>query len=234
MRVSSLKVMCLATLVAAGGYAAACGGDDNTGAIDSGTTTGSSTGTTTASTTTGTTTSGTTTAGTTTGGATTSGTTTAGTTTGGTSGTTTAGTTTGGATTGSATGGDAGGVVCPDGLEDKMTACTATTVACTKGCGPDLSGGGTLGQKTCTCNQGTMVYNCADCVYETPLPACYMPAATVPACAAGTADKASCTTICAGTASGICTITTDAGKTDGCVCVMGASAPQWTCQTQWW
>jgi hypothetical protein len=116
-----------------------------------------------------------------------------------------------------------------------MTACTATTPTCAKGCGPDLSGGGTLGTKSCSCNQGTMVYNCLDCAYETPLPACYAPPATaVPACAAGTADKASCTTICAGTASGICTITTDAGKTDGCVCVMGASAPQWTCQTQWW
>jgi hypothetical protein len=29
-------------------------------------------------------------------------------------------------------------------------------------------------------------------------------------------------------------MTTDAGKVDGCVCIMGASAPVWTCATQWW
>jgi hypothetical protein len=32
----------------------------------------------------------------------------------------------------------------------------------------------------------------------------------------------------------VCTLTTDAGKVDGCVCVAGAAANVWTCQTQWW
>jgi hypothetical protein len=32
----------------------------------------------------------------------------------------------------------------------------------------------------------------------------------------------------------VCTIVTDAGKTDGCVCIAGSAGNVWTCQTQWW
>jgi hypothetical protein len=117
-----------------------------------------------------------------------------------------------------------------------MTACTASSPTCNKGCGPNLPGGTSqLGEKSCSCNVGTLVYNCLDCVYEAPLPACYTaPATPAPACPAGTTNGASCTTVCSGTASGVCTLTTDAGKVDGCVCVMGTTAPSWACATQWW
>jgi hypothetical protein len=93
-----------------------------------------------------------------------------------------------------------------------------------------------LGTKTCNCNTTTMVYNCLACVYPQPLPACYQPVldagvAAPPPCAAGIADKVACTTTC----NGVCTIQTDAGKTDGCVCVMlSTGATQYTCQTKWW
>ncbi len=131
--------------------------------------------------------------------------------------------------------GDDGGMpLCPSGLQDKITACTAATPTCVKGCGPDLATGvnGNLGQKTCACNTGTMVYNCQPCAYPSPLPSCYAPSSTTPpACAAGVADKTACTTPC----SGVCTLQSDAGKTQGCVCVMLASGTsQWTCATQWW
>jgi hypothetical protein len=73
-------------------------------------------------------------------------------------------------------------------------------------------------------------------MYESPLPGCYQPVASPAGCPAGTADKTACTTPCsgAGTGNDVCTITTDAGKLDGCVCIMGSSGPVWTCQTSWW
>jgi hypothetical protein len=90
---------------------------------------------------------------------------------------------------------------------------------------------------------GTMVYDCLDCAYETPLPVCYSaPSSDAGACAAGAANGAACTTPCneSGTASGVCITTVDAGagvvgKTDGCVCVVNAAAAMvWACATQWW
>jgi hypothetical protein len=122
-------------------------------------------------------------------------------------------------------------------VTDKVTTCTTgTSPDCTKGCGPDLPAGGSqtnLGTKTCTCTAGT--YNCATCVYQSPLPACYQPGATPAMCAAGTANKGACTTPCTGTGTGgVCTIVTDAAKTDGCVCIAGSSGNVWTCATQWW
>jgi hypothetical protein len=110
---------------------------------------------------------------------------------------------------------------------------------CSKGCGPDLPTGspppGNLGTKTCSCGSAG-VYTCASCVYQSPLPGCYQPSATPPACAAGAADKTACMTPCSGNGTGndVCTLTTDAGKVDGCVCVQSKTGPLWTCQTQWW
>jgi hypothetical protein len=69
------------------------------------------------------------------------------------------------------------------------------------------------------------------CAYPNPLPQCYRPSGTqAPACASGVSDGTACSTPC----SGFCAITTDAGKTDGCVCVMGSSSSTWSCATQWW
>jgi hypothetical protein len=65
------------------------------------------------------------------------------------------------------------------------------------------------------------------------LPTCYA-ATSPPACASGVVDGAACTTPCSGGASGVCTVPTDAGKTDGCVCVQGSSSSKWSCATQWW
>jgi len=214
----------------------------STSATTGGTTTGSTSattsGTTTASTsaTTGGTTTGATSA--TTGGTTTGSTsaTTGGTTTGSTSATT--GGTTTGATSATSTGTTTGTAPlppCAPNLQDKVTACTASSPTCNQGCGPELSGGAsTLGEKTCDCDLSTLVYNCEDCVYESPVPKCYTTPATPPACATGTANGATCTTVCSGTASGVCTLTTDAGKVDGCVCIMDNRTPVWTCATQWW
>lgn len=122
------------------------------------------------------------------------------------------------------------------GLQDKVTTCTAASPACSKGCGPNLATGN-LGSKDCSCNLTTLVYNCLACVYPQPLPACYQPALgdaglpSPPACATGVADKVACTTPC----SGVCTILTDGGKTDGCVCVaLSTGLTQWSCQTRWW
>ena len=156
------------------------------------------------------------------------------------------GDTTGGSSSGASTssGTSSGGSAesCDDvvdgGVDDKITTCTTgTSPACAKGCGPDLPAGSSqenLGNKTCTCNAG--VYTCADCVYESPLPSCYMPAsATPPACPAGAANKASCTAPCSGSGTdGVCAMVSDAGKAQGCVCVAGSSANVWTCATQWW
>jgi hypothetical protein len=135
-----------------------------------------------------------------------------------------------------------GGVICAAGLQDKITTCTGTEPTCLKGCGPNLPTSGNLGSKACSCNTaavGGPTYLCAACMYPQPLmPACYAPPldagiADPPPCAAGVADKGACTPACSGNTSGICTITTDAGKVDGCVCVQLATT-QWTCQTQWW
>jgi hypothetical protein len=140
----------------------------------------------------------------------------------------------------SAGGGEAGmAAACPADLKDKMTTCTSgTTPSCVKGCGPNLPAGATqpnLGTKTCSCATSD-VYECADCVYESPLPACFTPSATPPACAAGVANEGACATPCSGSGTGndVCTLLVDGGKTDGCVCVQGATSPAWTCATQWW
>jgi hypothetical protein len=82
------------------------------------------------------------------------------------------------------------------------------------------------------CASGT--YSCGTCVYESPLPACYQPSATPPVCASGTANKGTCTTPCSGSMSGVCTMLSDAGKTEGCVCIAGSAGNVWTCATQWW
>ena len=125
--------------------------------------------------------------------------------------------------------GGAGGN-CPSGLQDKTTTCTASSASCTKGCGPNVAGGGKLGTKGCSCNTSTQVYNCQQCAYPNPLPQCYRPSGAPPPCASGVGDGASCNSPCGG----VCTISTDAGKTDGCVCVMGSSNSSWSCATQWW
>jgi len=122
---------------------------------------------------------------------------------------------------------------CPSGLQDKVTTCTATDPTCVKGCGPDMAGGvnNNLGYKTCSCNTGTMVYTCQSCVYQQPLPSCYAAGATPAACGADVASKVACTTLCGG----VCTQLSDAGKTQGCVCVTNsAGASEYTCATQWW
>jgi hypothetical protein len=134
---------------------------------------------------------------------------------------------------------DGGGAVdaglCLTGLQDKVTTCTAADPTCSKGCGPSLPMGN-LGTKACSCNPTTLVYNCLSCVYAQPLPACYQPALDAglpspPACAPGVADRVTCATPC----NGVCTIQTDAAKTDGCVCVqLSTGITQWTCQTRWW
>jgi hypothetical protein len=134
---------------------------------------------------------------------------------------------------------DGGAPACVAGLQDKITTCTGTEPTCAKGCGPNLPISGNLGTKDCSCNTLTTppTYLCAACQYPQPLPPCYAPPATgpVPACAAGVADKVPCTTTCDGNTTGaLCTIGTDAGKTQGCVCVQLTSSAQWTCQTQWW
>jgi hypothetical protein len=130
---------------------------------------------------------------------------------------------------------DAG--VCPSTLKDKMTTCTVgTDPACTKGCGPDLPSGSSqsnLGNKTCTCTAG--VYVCSDCVYESPPPVCFTEGASPPACDPTVADKGACTTPCTtGTGNDVCTMTTDAGKAAGCVCITGATSNVWTCATLPW
>jgi hypothetical protein len=127
---------------------------------------------------------------------------------------------------------------CVSGLQDKITTCMPTDVqGCQKGCGPDLPAGSaqgtTLGQKTCTCTAG--VYQCGNCAYISPLPACYVESATPSACEAGVADKGACTTVCPpSTGNDVCTMTTDAGKNDGCVCIAGAAGNVWTCATLPW
>jgi hypothetical protein len=35
-------------------------------------------------------------------------------------------------------------------------------------------------------------------------------------------------------AGALCTIQSDAGKTQGCVCISAGSGNVWTCATQWW
>lgn len=139
----------------------------------------------------------------------------------------------------SVAGGTDGGLpACASGLQDKITTCTATDVQqCVKGCGPDLPAGSTqgstLGTKTCTCMTG--VYQCANCNYLPTLPLCYMESATPSVCEAGTADKLACTTPCTtGTGNDVCTLTTDAGKSDGCVCIVGSTGNVWTCATLPW
>jgi hypothetical protein len=171
---------------------------------------------------------------------------------GGSGGTSTAGSGGGGGTGGTAVGdsggGDAGGgtgdggmAVCPDGLKDKTTTCTAgTTPSCSDPCGPDLPAGSaqkSLGTKTCSCPSG--VYTCQDCVYETPPPACYTVTGTPPACTGTVGNGLACTTQCVDGTPGPCTISVDAGtgvaaKTDGCVCVMSSSGLTWACATEWW
>jgi hypothetical protein len=32
----------------------------------------------------------------------------------------------------------------------------------------------------------------------------------------------------------VCTMLSDAGKTEGCVCIAGSAGNVWTCATQWW
>lgn len=136
-------------------------------------------------------------------------------------------------------GADAAIAACPSGLEDKVTTCTATDLQqCVKGCGPDLppdSGQSDLGTKVCTCTAGT--YVCADCSYIDPLPACYVESATPLPCEAGVADKLACSTPCTtGTSTGndVCTTVSDAGKSEGCVCITGSAGDVWTCATLPW
>lgn len=134
---------------------------------------------------------------------------------------------------------DAAVAACPSGLQDKITTCTATDLqVCVKGCGPDLPMGSAqpnLGTKTCTCTTG--VYQCANCAYISPLPGCYVEATPAPTCEAGVADKLPCGTACTGMGTGndVCSIVSDAGKTEGCVCITGGAGTNvWTCATTPW
>ena len=136
--------------------------------------------------------------------------------------------------------GDGGAIpACDPNLKDKMTTCMpgVDPPTCNKGCGPELPGGTTyIGNKPCTCGTSG-VWTCGSCAYESPLPGCYQPAASPMACDSTVADKNPCTTPCSGNGTGndVCTLTTDAGKSDGCVCIVGnMSTPVWTCQTRWW
>jgi hypothetical protein len=119
-----------------------------------------------------------------------------------------------------------------------MTTCTVgIDPSCGKGCGPDLPTGSSqsnLGTKTCTCMTG--VYQCSGCVYESPLPGCYVESATPAACDSTVVDKGACTTPCTGNGTGndVCTMMTDAGKSVGCVCIQGSMGPVWTCATLPW
>ena len=144
---------------------------------------------------------------------------------------------------------DAGGGASDDGasttapacsatLQDKVTSCTASDPTCLKGCGPDLPAGSSqkqLGAKTCSCTTAN-VYQCSKCAYENPMPGCYRPSASPPACPGSTIPKGPCTTPCSGDGTGndVCTLAVDGGKLDGCVCVTGASGPVWACVTTWW
>jgi hypothetical protein len=103
-------------------------------------------------------------------------------------------------------------------------------------CGPIVSGGNYLGEKTCSCNQGEGVYNCAACAYESPLPACESAPPAMAMCLTGTENGNECTTPCeGGSVSGVCTIVTDGGKMDGCVCIeRAADQIVWSCAAQWW
>jgi hypothetical protein len=145
---------------------------------------------------------------------------------------------TAGTTVSDAGAGDGGVPACPSGLEDKITTCTATDLqVCVKGCGPDLPAGSTLGSnlgtKQCTCTAGT--YVCADCSYISPLPLCYQEANPAPTCEAGVADKLPCGTPCTtGTGNDVCSTVSDAGKTEGCVCITGGGGNVWTCATTPW
>lgn len=145
-------------------------------------------------------------------------------------------------------GSDAGTVLACVNVTANLTACTfGSTPECDKGCGPDLppdSGQPQLGTKACTCTATDAgdaggVYTCADCAYLAPEPACYRYAeGGPPACvldAGAVGDKLPCTTPCVGgSSSGVCTVVTDAGSTQGCVCVPNSSgADIWTCQTLW-
>jgi len=127
---------------------------------------------------------------------------------------------------------------CDANLKDKVTTCTVgTSPSCAKSCGPDLADGSSqskLGNKECDCN-ASGVYICQSCVYETPIPGCYVPSATPTNCPA-VVDGTPCTTVCTGNGTGndVCTRTTSAGKTEGCVCVQGKDGPTWTCATSWW
>ena len=126
---------------------------------------------------------------------------------------------------------------CPSGLEDKITTCDAGDLQeCVKGCGPDLPPGSSqsnLGTKACTCTSG--VYQCADCGHIAPLPACYVESMTPPACAADVADKLACSTPCPpSTGNDVCTTVSDAGKSEGCVCIAGSAGDVWTCATLPW
>jgi hypothetical protein len=125
--------------------------------------------------------------------------------------------------------GSGDGGACPAGLLDKVTTCNASSPRCVKGCGPDTATGN-LGSKACSCNTSTLVYNCQTCSYPNPLPSCYQPGASPQTCASGVVNGAACATAC-GT---VCTQVTDAGKTDGCVCIQLSSGTQWTCATRWW
>ncbi|HXX68669.1 MAG TPA: hypothetical protein VEK07_15885 [Polyangiaceae bacterium] len=157
----------------------------------------------------------------------------------------------GGAADGGSTDGGSDGAASPAACVDvtaNVTPCTpGSTPECVKGCGPDLPPDAAqpqLGTKACMCavsdaGDAGGIYTCADCAYLSPEPACYQYAVGgPPACAtdAGTvADKMPCTAPCVGgTSSGVCTIVTDAGSTQGCVCVPNSSgADIWTCQTLW-
>jgi hypothetical protein len=128
--------------------------------------------------------------------------------------------------------------LCPSTLKDLITTCVVgVDPSCLKGCGPELPTGspapGNLGTKSCVCQVG--VYQCQACVYESPLPTCYQPSAAPPTCGQTTVDQGPCTTPCTtGTGDDVCTLMSDAGKLEGCVCIMGAAGPVWTCATLWW
>ena len=145
----------------------------------------------------------------------------------------------GGGNASDANAGDGAVPACDPNLKDKTTTCMPgiDPPTCNKGCGPELPGGTTyIGNKACNCGSSG-VWTCGSCSYVTPLPACYQPSASPSACAATVADKNPCTTPCSGNGTGndVCTLTTDAGKSDGCVCIVGnMGTPVWTCQTRWW
>jgi hypothetical protein len=131
-----------------------------------------------------------------------------------------------------------GSPACPPGLVDKVTTCMAPTLECLKGCGPDLTTGGSLGSERCACDKSTLVYDCVGCSYPAKLPPCYSLPSSPVACPAGAASGAPCTTACDPVDPGptpVCVLAAKMGPNDACQCILksGAPSPVWTCATQW-